>query len=173
MIVSVIAIVIASTSLLWNIVSTLYSWHIAKPAIKLEKNYQGRSLSTQTGKKNTAWLKIALSNTGRSAISVTSFYIWLEYNFFGIGIESDGNRDDAGDTILGPSLPYTLEPNHSAAWNWDLVYLFSGYGILDTKGTGFLIEITLGNGKKIQSKVAGDEFKRYQDLVDRSYPQPE
>src|SRR5215813_10150675 len=112
---SVVALVIALCSLIWNIISTIYTWAIGRPHIKLSLG------SSETGPPTVIWVEINVANTGGSPISVQSVSVRWQYNRRSRVGSQIRSAPDEGSGTTGPSLPYTLDAYHAQFWCFDAV----------------------------------------------------
>ena len=169
------ALIIALASLLWNVVSTVYSWKFSKPAIRIMTNARWT--------REIDWLDVNVVNTGGSAIAIRELNL---YWWFAKG-KARNNPTRAAWTLRilwkirrriyritrkppktglvpplsrainnpeeGPEFPHTIPPYHNQVWSFDdlrLMKLWEGSSI---RTKNFLIEVALSNGKRVRHKV--------------------
>jgi hypothetical protein len=160
--ISFIALVIALSSLVWNIVSSLHSWRTSTPAVKL------RLVGF--------WPNIDLNvlNKGGSQVSIAQAGVVVRYRLYwrnsrgsSRGIWAvyipDGIGGMAG--ALGTSLPFTLSGYHSHKFKFSGTQL-NGFWDMALKApaesaklTKVFIMVELGNGKIIRKKLHKSHFK--------------
>lgn len=173
---AVAAFVIALASLLWSVVSTVYSWKFSKPDIKIVAN------SRWTREKKD-WLDVNVVNTGASAIAIRELKL---YWWFANGKARNNPRRSPwlpsifrkmrrgfyritkkppkaslvaplcraiNDPEEGPDFPYTVPPYHNQVWSFEDLRLMKLWQGSPTRADKFLIEATLSNGKRATCKV--------------------
>jgi hypothetical protein len=156
------ALIIALASLLWNVVSTAYSWKFNRPAIRIVAGpqYQGPTNS----------LKIDVQNRGGAAIAVTGVAVYWEYEkwwervYFqkegwlarkvsrsGIGATHPGSasRED------GTALRYvTIQPYHAQTWTCDRDELIRSWVKSPKPSKKFVVQVSLATGKRVTKKAS-------------------
>ena len=160
MVISTIALTIASLSLLWNMASTIYTWNIAKPRLEINVWWLSAPVQVKTGSKHSQWLSVTLSNPGRSATSVTSISAICESDAQEsiIAAAIDSGHQDYGDARSGLPLPHTLEAQHSGTWYFDIfTYPFLLATEQGSLRKGVLIEVGLGTGRIIRKEIDFDD----------------
>jgi len=120
MAVSILALIIALCSLLWNIISALRSWRMNRPQIQLATSCINTTYERFFGikKTDTQSLGVDVQNIGGSSIAITSIYIWWKW-------ENGGERDGDGigaesgkkaPGVKGPPLPFVIGSYNSQEW---------------------------------------------------------
>lgn len=171
------ALIVALAALVWNVISTAYSWRFSRPDIKVSAG------PTWENGKGTR-LDINVKNQGGSPVAVESVcvYWWFEnrktYSRFKQGWQWPKLRlrparttsprplaRSSGDPDFGPSFPCTIPAYHSQKWSFNLSSLIIVWwntarrtGI-ETKD--FLIRVDLSNGKSITHTVDASGIHSY------------
>jgi hypothetical protein len=158
---SIVALIIALCSLIWNIASTTYTWVIGKPHIRIDIS------SHETGTPAGPWLTIIIRNTGGSAVGMRSVSIWWQYGWRSrIGSMIDSEPDEKYGAI-GPSLPYTLDAHHAQTWQFDAVRYLGQKNRSQSFPKRLLVEVDLATGRRITSKRSIGFFDR--NRIDQLY----
>lgn len=163
MVLSIIAIIIALFSVLWNVVSSIYSWKKAKPLVKVE---WFRSALRQDDEKMAPWFNVVIRNIGGAPISVTSIDLWRKLDG-GSGEPSArgitlGALEADDKKYSGPVLSYTISPNHSQRWGHNVGFYTNMFTSPPTPDS-LTLEVTLGTGEKLERQVP------ITDVFDRSF----
>src|SRR6266446_330150 len=113
------AFVIALCSLMWNVVSTLNSWRLSRPLIKLRI---GAVHPMGSGPS----LRVNIMNTAASPVAITSIFIWARWRKggrSGRGFDYASTWEGADNHIEGPALPFKIDGRHSQNWEFDSEWL--------------------------------------------------
>jgi hypothetical protein len=169
MFIALAALIIALASLIWNIISTAYSWKFSRPDVKI---VAGPTWTSGEGCR----LSIDVQNKGGSAIAVEEVHVfwwfargkarrnpaskpWLRRISKRLSRYATPRPLARGTDIpdLGPDFPCTIQAYHSQEWSFDLKRLIE-YWHNTSKRSGkatrnFLILVRLSNGKKVSSKL--------------------
>jgi hypothetical protein len=158
------ALIIALASLMWNVVSTVYSWKFSKPAIAIE--------TTPRWTNEKQWVDVNVVNTGGSAVAIKEIMVWW---WFAKGkarnnpmrgawlrrLQRRFSKDDRpkpiarsfNDPDTGPDLPHTIQPYHDETWSFDWSLLRKVWLNSSNPTKSFLIQVRLSNGKKAKHRV--------------------
>jgi hypothetical protein len=147
--ISVIALVIALCSLLWNVVSTSRTWHMNSPRIKMNVSAVHYSDSPS--------LRIEIQNRGGSSIAVMAIYIWSQWDKDGReGLAFQIRREVAGKKgrssgVDGPTPPVTVEGHNAQSWVIEPALVDQ---LMETSDTAsILIEAQLANGQSVKQEM--------------------
>lgn len=175
MAISIAALIIALASLMWNVISTAYSWKFSKPAIKIITN------ARWTREKD--WLVVNVVNTGGSAVAIRELQLywwfakgkarsnphratWLLRTFWKIrrriyritrkppkaGLVPPLSKS-INNPEEGPDFPHTIPPYHNQVWSFDDLRLMKLWEESSIRTKNFLIEVRLSNGKRVTHKT--------------------
>lgn len=163
------ALIIALASLLWNIISTVYSWKFSKPAIRIVASPRW------TGDEE--WLVIDVQNIGGSAIAVkeVDIFWWFVkgrarnnpmrgarlrklYRRITRDYKPRPIARSVNDPEIGPSLPHTIQPYNSQEWSFDADRLIELWRKSSKRPKKFLIRVGLATGRTATEKVEVDRI---------------
>jgi hypothetical protein len=154
------ALIIALASLMWNVVSTAYSWKFSKPAIRIAEGWRFGNGEN--------WLYIDLYNTGGSSIAVEEIYVFWLFRKGGLyrvpgtlrwrrriygSSSSLPEEDGINDPAAGPDLPYTIQPYHAQKWRFDRSELLRSWKNSPMERDKFLVVVTLATGKLVMREI--------------------
>ena len=156
---SVIALVIALCSLIWNIISTAYTWAIGKPSVRLTAS------SKLAEDRTEVLLQIAATNIGGSPVGIRNVSLWWQFDRrsrTGVHIDS---TPDANVGTYGPALPCTLTANHAQRWQFDVMrYLGEKYGSEFPRK--LLLGVQLETGREVLATIATRDFFDFSEIKD-------
>jgi hypothetical protein len=161
------ALIIALASLMWNVVSTAYSWRFSKPAIKIVEGWE-RS-------QHQNWFVVDVQNRGGSSIAVNEIDVLWDFererlskvpgklrwarDFSGAG--SGIPKAGVNDPEAGPDFPYTIQPYHAQKWRFGRSDLLRNWKNTPKRPKKFLVVVYLATGepvtKEISPVVMGDD----------------
>lgn len=178
------ALIIALASLMWNVVSTAYSWKSSKPAIRVEVIPKPANAN---GKR---CLAVNIINTGGSAVGIKEMYvcwwrylkvrrnhIWqtwlweLRYRFSKAALPVDCNY--IMDEPEGPDFPHTIPPYHDATWSFNVTRIREGWRNSRPRPKDIVIRVQLSNGKHIIHKVDAVGLFRLYGPIERRESLPD
>jgi hypothetical protein len=154
------ALIIALASLLWNVVSTAYSWKFSKPAIRIA--------ARQGFHRGRYYLTVDVQNRGGSAIAITQLAViyslgkWWRRFYFPrrkIWLQRKGPwsariiTPTPEETEYGPRLPYTIQAYHSQKWEFDRSRLYKEWLKTPEHTNKLIIEVLLSTGKRAGKKI--------------------
>jgi hypothetical protein len=162
------ALIIALASLMWNVVSTVYSWKFAKPTVSIA--------ARPHFSEKRMWLDINVVNTGGSAIGVKMIHViwwfakgearrhtyrivWIRRwllrfrRRFSTDVKPKRLFRSFANPDEGPELPHTITPYHDEAWKFDYDQLRQAWLNSSPRTKKFLVEVWLSNGKRAACKV--------------------
>lgn len=161
--IALVALIIATGSLMWQVVSTVYSWKFSKPAIRVEAR---PNLDLAHGRS----LAVNIINTGGSAIGIKEMQVcWWSYlkarsnTTWETWLWKLRNRlsKDAPPVSFsrircepeGPDFLHTVPPYHDATWFFNLNPIRERWRNSRTRPKDIVIRVRLSNGKRIDHKV--------------------
>jgi hypothetical protein len=175
--IAVAALIIALASLVWNVVSTAYSWKFNRPAVKIVPT------NLITGRPG--WFYIDVQNRGGRAIEVKEvilcwiFARWWQRNYsirrgrWRVWLRRmptrSGSLQGSKTNEFGPGMPYTIEPYHAQKWAFDTAPLLRYWRKSRWSSKYCLMEVQLATGKTVRRKVKASYLFRYhltQEMLD-------
>jgi hypothetical protein len=150
------ALIIAVCSLIWNIVSTLRSWRLSKPQIKL-------NVYTVHPVEGDPSLRVNVTNTSSSPVAITSIFIWAKWQGggrSGRGFDYALANQDQADHIEGPPIPFTIDGYHSQ--NWSFSPESTRLSLIESirgETREIVVEVKMATGRSVQEMIKiGDRF---------------
>jgi hypothetical protein len=161
---ALVALIIALASLMWNVVSTVYSWQFSKPVIRVNSNphWQGGE----------SWFSIEVQNRGGSPIEVTGVFAYYAFQRKWVWSRSRSRIGRLKRSVLGDaispasreSVRYTIQAYHAHEWRIDRYKLFEAWMQAKRRSSEFVIEkefvieVELATGKRVFEKVLAEVF---------------
>jgi hypothetical protein len=148
--IALVALVIALASLMWNVVSTAYSWKLNKPAIDI---FAGPEFE---GERD--FFAVDVRNTGGSPVGIKEVYVHYTYEGWWKRRWLPRRKGWLMWVGTGQGIGVTLEdctiqPYHNQKWEFDKYELLRKRERFPNPPKQFLVQVRLATGKSVYAKA--------------------